>query len=155
MLATAPGIAVGVAMILAVFSGAVGLPRQRPNWPGLVGIGLLAPLIATGLAIARIDDHRYQRRADQVFTRYTHRFPPGVLHDRFIQERVGGYVTECAHQGGGDLYFCLEMTVGHRAVRGHEVEGGFRWRAKDQDPDNHTSFIDNAFDCFGETITCE
>ena len=127
---------------------------ERTSFGGLVACCALLPLITAALALAVVDDHRRQRQADSVFTRYTSRFRPGVLHDRFIYEQAGGQVTECARQGRGDLFFCLEIDLEAGAVGGRQVLGGYRWRARDQSLDSATRRIAYPRDCFGRPVAC-
>src|SRR5919201_1154344 len=83
----------------------LGLRKQRAL--GLLAVPLMLAVAAWWLAPA----HSAQDEAARVFSRYTHRFPAGVLHDVTVA-REGGYVRVCAAQGsGGGREFCAGVDL--------------------------------------------
>jgi hypothetical protein len=146
--------------VVAVIGGVIVVGILWTNGATLRTHLIVAVLALMGLGIWGLtlrDDHRDFNQARAVFDRYTEHFPSGRLGHRVITQHYTRAVTMCADErvasGRPGQAFCLEMDLFR--PRGEEVQGGYRYRYDDQDPDiNYHGFPESPFDCFGYTAGC-
>jgi hypothetical protein len=129
--------------LLAPFAVYLAVRRREsvPRW--LIG-AVVIPAAALAVGLLSANNRHWQQQARGVFAAYTHRFPPGLLHEVHVRDQVGQYVTVCAAKGRSQIDgFCAEINLS--LPEDHQVEGGFRYRSED---------LTDPFDCFGDTIAC-
>lgn len=152
--------AAGGGFVLTLFAVGLAAEGDFPRLTERLGcirlitlIASLPPLALLIAAAALAPAHASQDRLVDVFRTYTHRFPPGLLHDVWIETRHDDVGIVCAEKGarrpfghqGGEVQpaFCLDIDAS--APAGRKVLGGYNL----QDADDS---IGHRSKCFGHPI---